>query len=43
MGISISWTYFYSNGVLVLSIVGSLISITTLLYFNKKYKTYNYE
>jgi hypothetical protein len=43
MGISISWTYFYSNGVLVLSIMGSLISITTLLYFNKKYKTYNYE
>jgi len=43
MGISISWTYFYSNGVLILSIVGSLISITTLLYFNKKYKTYNYE
>jgi hypothetical protein len=43
MGISISWTYFYSNGVLVLSILGSLISITTLLYFNKKYKTYNYE
>jgi len=43
MGISISWTYFYSNGVLVLSIMGSLISISTLLYFNKKYKTYNYE
>jgi len=43
MGISISWTYFYSNGVLFLSIIGSLISITTLLYFNKKYKTYNYE
>ena len=43
MGISISWTYFYSNGVLALSILGSLISITTLLYFNKKYKTYNYE
>lgn len=43
MGISISWTYFYSNGVLALSIMGSLISITTLLYFNKKYKTYNYE
>ena len=43
MGISISWTYFYSNGVLALSIMGSLISITTLLYFNKKYKIYNYE
>ena len=43
MGISISWTYFYSHGVLALSILGSLISITTLLYFNKKYKTYNYE
>jgi hypothetical protein len=41
MGISISWTYFYSNGVLVLSIMGSLISITTLLYFNKKYKIQN--
>jgi hypothetical protein len=43
LGISISWTYFYSHGVLALSILGSLISITTLLYFNKKYKTYNYE
>jgi hypothetical protein len=43
MGISISWTYFYSNGVLFLSIMGILISISTLLYFNKKYKTYNYE
>ena len=43
MGISISWTYFYSHGVLALSILGSLISITTLLYFNKKYKIYNYE
>jgi hypothetical protein len=43
MGISITWTDFYSHGVLALSILGSLISITTLLYFNKKYKTYNYE
>jgi len=43
LGISISWTYFYSHGVLALSILGSLISITTLLYFNKKHKTYNYE
>lgn len=43
MGISISWTYFYSNGVLILSIIGTLLSITTLLYFNKKHKTYLYE
>ncbi len=43
MGISISWTYFYSNGVLILSIIGTLVSITTLLYFNKKHKTYLYE
>ena len=43
MGISISWTYFYSNGVLILSIIGTLVSITTLLYFNKKHKTYSYE
>ena len=43
MGISISWTNFYSNGVLVLSIIGTFVSIATLLYFNKKYKTYIYE
>jgi len=43
MGISISWTYFYSNGVMILSIIGTLVSITTLLYFNKKHKTYSYE
>lgn len=43
MEISISWTYFYSNGVLILSIIGTLVSITTLLYFNKKHKTYLYE
>ena len=43
MGISISWTYFYSNGVIILSIIGSLVSISTLLYFNKKHKTFSYE
>ena len=43
MGISISWTYFYSNGVIILSIIGSLVSISTLLYFNKKHKTISYE
>ncbi len=43
MGISISWTNFYSNGVLILSIIGTLVSIATLLYFNKKYKKYTYE
>jgi hypothetical protein len=40
VGVSISWTLFYQNGVLVLSIVGSIISLITIFYFNKKYKFY---
>ena len=39
MGVGISWTLFYKNGVLLLSVIGSFISILTILYFNKKYKT----
>ena len=39
MGIAISWTLFYRNGVILLSIIGSVTSILTLFYFNKKYKT----
>jgi len=35
VGVSISWTLFYQNGVLVLSIVGSIISLITIFYFNK--------
>lgn len=40
IGLSISWTLFYQFGVLALSIIGSVISVVTLLYFNKKYKIY---
>lgn len=43
IGLSISWANFYQKGVIVLSIFGSLTSIITLLYFNKKQKTYIYE
>ena len=39
MGMAISWTLFYRNGVILLSIIGSVTSILTLFYFNKKYKT----
>ena len=38
MGLSISWTMFYKNGVIFLSIFGSIISVLTIIYFNKKYK-----
>ena len=38
MGMAISWTLFYRNGVILLSIIGSVTSILTLFYFNKKYK-----
>ncbi len=40
MGVSISWTLFYQNGVLVLSFVGSITSLITIFYFNNKYKIY---
>jgi Family of unknown function (DUF5690) len=42
-GLKISWTLFYQFGVLALSIFGSIISVVTLIYFNKKYKTYTNE
>lgn len=38
MGLSLSWTMFYKNGVIFLSIFGSIISVLTIIYFNKKYK-----
>ena len=37
MGVAITWTLFYRNGVIILSIVGIIISILTFFYFNKKY------
>jgi hypothetical protein len=40
MGVAISWTIFYRNGVLALSLIGSIVSIITILYFNKKHKLY---
>jgi hypothetical protein len=43
MGFTISWTVFYQNGVLFLSLIGMITSVFTLIYFNKKYKTYNHE
>ena len=39
MGVTITWTLFYRNGVIILSIVGIIISILTFFYFNKKYNT----
>ena len=43
LDLKISWINFFSNGVLALSFVGSLLSIITMFYFSKKYKTFQYE
>lgn len=43
MGISVSWTLFYKNGVLALSVIGSALSIITILYFINKQKKLQYE
>ena len=43
VGIGISWTVFYRNGVLALSIIGSVLSIITIIYFINKHKKIQYE
>lgn len=39
--LNISWTQFYSNGVLTLSVFGVLITMSTMIYFSKKIKSLN--
>jgi len=43
MGVRISWTLFYQNGLIISSIIGILLCISTYLYFNKKHKSMFYE
>jgi len=43
MDVSLSWTTFFSNGLVVLSLVGMFFSILNILYFSKKYKSIQYE
>jgi hypothetical protein len=43
MDVNLSWTVFFSNGLVVLSLVGILFSILNMIYFSKKYKTIQYE
>lgn len=37
--VNVHWTVIYSNGVILLSVVGVLLTIFAIVYFNKKYKT----
>jgi len=43
IGIGISWTIFYRDGVLALSMIGSILSIITIIYFINKHKKVQYE
>lgn len=37
--LNLQWTVIYSNGVIVLSVIGVIITLMAMIYFNKKYKT----
>jgi hypothetical protein len=43
MDVNLSWTTFFSNGLVILSLVGILFSSLNMIYFSKKYKTIQYE
>lgn len=43
MDIQISWTHFFSKGLMLLSIFGAVLSLITFFYFSKKYKNVQYE
>lgn len=43
MDVHLSWTLFFSVGLIVLSLVGSLLSLMNMFYFSKKYKMIQYE
>ena len=37
--INVRWTVIYSNGVILLSLIGIVLTGFAIAYFNKKYKT----
>ncbi len=41
--LNISWTVFFSNGLIILSLVGTVLCIINFIYFSNKYKTIQYE
>ncbi|MGZ8509293.1 MAG: DUF5690 family protein [Chitinophagaceae bacterium] len=42
MEIKLQWTSFYSNGVIIFSLIGVIGTLVSLFYFNKKFKSGNY-
>lgn len=41
--LNISWTVFFSNGLIILSLVGTVLCVINFIYFSNKYKTIQYE
>jgi hypothetical protein len=39
--LKLNWVSFYSNGVILFSMMGIAGTVLSLLYFNKKYKSKN--
>ena len=42
MDVKLSWTVFFSNGLICLSILGVIFSLLTMVYFSRKFKTIHY-
>ncbi len=42
MEIKLQWTWFYSNGVILFSLIGVIGTLVSLFYFNKKFNSGNY-
>jgi MFS family permease len=42
MEIKLQWTSFYSNGVIIFSLIGVIGTVVSLIYFNKKFNSGNY-
>ncbi|MGK2862450.1 MAG: DUF5690 family protein [Chitinophagaceae bacterium] len=40
--IKLQWTWFYSNGVIIFSLIGVIGTLVSLFYFNKKFNTDSY-
>lgn len=43
INLRLSWTLFFTNGLLILSFIGALLCIVNFIYFIKKYKSIQYE
>jgi hypothetical protein len=41
MEIKLQWTSFYSNGVIIFSLIGAVGTLISLFYFNKKFRLQN--